>query len=88
MIGDRQEISWTRWGAIGPSKVQVIFCRSPNPFGRRITYLRVSVTDRCNLPCTYSIRELGIRPALEAALTNKPKHGESCTHSWMHGIGG
>ncbi len=24
-----------------------------DPFGRRITYLRVSVTDRCNLHCTY-----------------------------------
>ncbi|HYN22984.1 MAG TPA: radical SAM protein, partial [Thermoanaerobaculia bacterium] len=24
-------------------------------FGRRLTYLRVSVTDRCNLRCTYCL---------------------------------
>ncbi len=77
-----------RWGAIGHSRVQVISCGSPNPFGRRITHLRVSVSDRCNLRCTHSIRDLAIRPALEAALTNKPKQGGSCTDSWMHGIGG
>jgi GTP 3',8-cyclase len=28
-----------------------------DPFGRRITYLRVSVTDRCNLRCTYCMAE-------------------------------
>ena len=59
-----------------------------DPFGRRIPCLRVSATDRCNLRCTYSIRELGIRPALDAALTNKPRQGGPCTHSWMHGMGG
>src|SRR3954463_12072778 len=26
-------------------------------FGRRLTYLRVSVTDRCNLRCTYCLPE-------------------------------
>jgi len=44
-----------------------------NP-GRRITYLRVSVTDPCNFRCTYSLRELTIRPALGAALTNNPSN--------------
>ncbi|HAG20453.1 MAG TPA: GTP 3',8-cyclase MoaA, partial [Pseudomonas sp.] len=24
-----------------------------DPFGRRITYLRLSVTDRCDFRCTY-----------------------------------
>jgi len=30
-------------------------------FGRDITYLRISVTDRCNLRCTYCMPEEGIR---------------------------
>ena len=28
-----------------------------DPFGRRVTYLRVSVTDRCNYRCTYCMAE-------------------------------
>ena len=28
-----------------------------DPFGRRITYLRVSVTDRCDLRCVYCMAE-------------------------------
>lgn len=28
-----------------------------DPFGRRVTYLRVSVTDRCNLRCVYCMAE-------------------------------
>lgn len=31
-------------------------------FKRKITYLRVSVTDRCNLRCTYCMPECGITP--------------------------
>ncbi len=31
-------------------------------FGRRITYLRVSVTDKCNLRCVYCMPEEGVRP--------------------------
>ncbi|MCG0278566.1 MAG: GTP 3',8-cyclase MoaA [Thermanaeromonas sp.] len=30
-------------------------------FGRRITYLRISVTDRCNLRCRYCMPEEGVR---------------------------
>ena len=29
-------------------------------FGRRIRYLRISVTDRCNLRCTYCMPEEGL----------------------------
>src|SRR6185369_5330834 len=28
-----------------------------DPFGRTVTYVRVSVTDRCNLRCTYCMSE-------------------------------
>jgi len=28
-----------------------------DPFGRTISYLRVSVTDRCGLPCVYCMTE-------------------------------
>jgi len=30
-------------------------------FGRKIDYLRISVTDRCNLRCIYCMPESGIR---------------------------
>ncbi|NTU95487.1 MAG: radical SAM protein, partial [Bacteroidales bacterium] len=29
--------------------------------GRKLTYLRISVTDRCNLRCTYCMPEEGIK---------------------------
>jgi len=32
-----------------------------DPFGRRITYLRVSVTDRCNFRCIYCMGEEGVQ---------------------------
>ena len=32
-----------------------------DPFGRAITYLRVSITDRCNLRCSYCIPEREVR---------------------------
>jgi cyclic pyranopterin phosphate synthase len=31
-----------------------------DPFGRKITYLRISVTDRCNFRCVYCMPEAGI----------------------------
>ena len=31
-------------------------------FGRDIDYLRISVTDRCNLRCVYCMPEEGYRP--------------------------
>jgi len=30
-------------------------------FNRKINYLRISVTDRCNLRCTYCMPETGIQ---------------------------
>jgi cyclic pyranopterin phosphate synthase len=35
-------------------------------FGREINYLRVSVTDRCNLRCRYCMPEQGVRPIAHA----------------------
>jgi len=33
-----------------------------DPYGRRIDYLRISVTDRCNLRCFYCMPSEGVRP--------------------------
>ncbi|HOW50850.1 MAG TPA: radical SAM protein [bacterium] len=33
-----------------------------DPFSRKIDYLRISVTDRCNLRCRYCMPEEGVRP--------------------------
>lgn len=32
-----------------------------DPFGRRLSYLRLSVTDRCNLRCTYCMPQGGVK---------------------------
>ncbi|RZD15425.1 MAG: GTP 3',8-cyclase MoaA [Candidatus Acidulodesulfobacterium ferriphilum] len=43
-----------------------IILNTPKPLidshGRKITYLRVSITDRCNLRCVYCMPEKGINP--------------------------
>nr|MDP9121721.1 radical SAM protein [Acidobacteriota bacterium] len=41
--------------------------RLVDAFGRRLTYLRVSVTDRCNLRCTYCLPEDADLPAADGA---------------------
>ena len=42
-----------------------------DPFGRQITYVRVSVTDRCNLKCVYCIPD-GMEWVEKAARQNDP----------------
>jgi GTP 3',8-cyclase len=44
---------------IGDSGAPALGPRQPlaDPFGRRVTYLRVSVTDRCDLRCVYCMSE-------------------------------
>ncbi len=32
-----------------------------DPFGRAITYLRISLTDRCNLRCVYCMPQEGLQ---------------------------
>lgn len=39
-----------------------------DPFERRIRYLRISVTDRCNYACTYCVPEEGVAHRLRAEL--------------------
>jgi cyclic pyranopterin phosphate synthase len=31
-----------------------------DPFGRAVTYLRISLTDRCNLRCVYCMPQDGL----------------------------
>ncbi|PIE65448.1 MAG: GTP 3',8-cyclase MoaA [Desulfobacterales bacterium] len=38
------------------------FTRIDDNYGRRITYLRLAITDRCNLRCRYCMPEEGVRP--------------------------
>ena len=40
-----------------PDQVKSRSAKLIDPFGREITYLRMSVTDRCNLRCTYCMAE-------------------------------
>jgi cyclic pyranopterin phosphate synthase len=59
---------------------------------RRCNRLRLSSDGRIR-PClfsdlSYSVRELGADQALRLAVAHKPEAGRSCTHDWMHGIGG
>jgi cyclic pyranopterin phosphate synthase len=59
---------------------------------RRCNRLRLASDGRIR-PCLfsdlgYSVRELGAERALREAVEHKPEAGRSCTHDWMHGIGG
>jgi len=50
-----------RSSSVSPSLPSAGLAPAPHPltdaFGRQLTYLRVSVTDRCNLRCTYCLPE-------------------------------
>ncbi len=50
-----------------------------DPFGRTITYMRISVTDRCNLRCVYCLPQEGI--ALKT-------HGDMLTYEEMATVAG
>jgi molybdenum cofactor biosynthesis enzyme MoaA len=56
-------------------------------FNRRINYLRISVTDLCNLRCTYGMPEEGIERALLAA-ENKPESGYRSDTNEFYQMGG
>ncbi len=53
--GPRASIS--RAPGVPPAAPEVAGPGLTDAFGRRLTYLRVSVTDRCNLRCTYCLPE-------------------------------
>ena len=62
------------------------------PFGRHVTYLRVSVTDRCDLRCVYCMsedmqflpkRELLTLEELDRVCTAFVEHG--CAEASHHG---
>lgn len=46
-------------GAPAPTSRELAKGPLEDPFGRRIRYVRVSVTDRCNLKCTYCVSQNG-----------------------------
>ena len=48
-----------------------------DPFGRRINYLRLSVTDRCNMRCRYCVPEQGV---------GKLSHQEVLSYEELHRI--
>ena len=45
--------------------------------GRNIDYLRISVTDRCNLRCIYCMPEEGIRLTEREKILQEPENLES-----------
>src|SRR5690349_15757936 len=56
----RRSRCWTRTrfkDAVESGPIPSDFSGMIDPFGRRITYLRVSVTDRCDLRCVYCMAE-------------------------------
>ena len=59
---------------------------------RNCNRLRLS-SDGMVRPCllsdlSFSVRQLGAEEAIHRAVAEKPERGQSCTHDWMHGIGG
>src|SRR6195952_306415 len=60
MSGLRRSRCWTRRTserAVESAPLRSEFSSMIDPFGRAITYLRVSVTDRCDLRCVYCMSE-------------------------------
>ena len=63
-------------------------------FGRNIDYMRLSLTERCNLRCQYCMPEGELRAALRKAIYEKPRahcferRGEITESRLMGEIGG
>ncbi|MBK9292505.1 MAG: GTP 3',8-cyclase MoaA [Bacteroidetes bacterium] len=55
-------------------------------FNRKITYLRVSVTDRCNLRCTYCMPACGIDPLPHSAVLTFEEIEAVVRHAAAHGV--
>ena len=59
---------------------------------QRCNRLRLSSDGKIR-PCLFSdialgVRKLGVAEAIRQAVSQKPKAGGPCKHSWMYGIGG
>lgn len=55
-------------------------------FGREITYLRISVTDRCNLRCIYCMPEHGVEPVSHDEILSFDEILRVCTICAKQGI--
>jgi cyclic pyranopterin phosphate synthase len=55
-------------------------------FNRQITYLRISVTDRCNLRCTYCMPEQGVAPKRHRDILSYEKMVEVASEAISLGI--
>ncbi len=55
-------------------------------FNRKITYLRVSVTDRCNLRCTYCMPACGVDPMPHGAVLSFEEIEAVVRHGAANGI--
>lgn len=55
-------------------------------YGRKIDYLRISVTDRCNLRCIYCIPQCGVTQAMEEDMLNIREIASFVKVAFLHGI--
>ncbi|MDP2167787.1 MAG: GTP 3',8-cyclase MoaA [Thermodesulfovibrionales bacterium] len=55
-------------------------------FKRQIEYLRISVTDQCNLRCIYCMPESGLRPAKESDLLTPSEITRFVSSARRHGL--
>mgnify|MGYP001819125820 CR=1 FL=1 len=54
-------------------------------FNRKINYLRISVTDRCNLRCTYCMPEQGVELIRHRDILSFEEIAEVVRHGVGHG---
>jgi len=55
-------------------------------FNRKITYLRISVTDRCNLRCRYCMPEEGVKPLPHEKILSFEEILEVAAFAVAHGV--
>lgn len=55
-------------------------------FNRKINYLRVSVTDRCNLRCVYCMPECGVTPVAHDQILSFEEIVEVIQYAVSHGV--
>jgi cyclic pyranopterin phosphate synthase len=66
MVKDTTVMTWTETGTVGLAPRNAGKPRALDAFGRHIHYLRVSLTDKCNLRCVYCMPEqMVFRPTEE-----------------------